>query len=290
MAIILGGNTGIYLGSFSVTPPVPTPTFDPDAQLFITNAGITNPIEQAAANTLVVDLKTASLWPLIYFMHVYLGSTASTQKYNLKNPLDTDAAFRLGFNGGWIHSSTGALPNGVNSWADTFFDPSVNLNTTDLSSFGYYSRSNTAKTSEYVMGSNSGPTQAACALIARRDTNIQAAIADFPSGTVYRAALNSSSADGRGFFVGNVDGPNTSLYRNGINVISNTNATLNQPLGSFAVVIGALRTLSGASPIIAGYTDKECALDFAAKKLTGAQVVTLTSIVQSFQTTLGRQV
>jgi hypothetical protein len=290
MAIILGGNTGIYLGSFSVTPPVPTPTFDPDAQLFITNAGITNPIEQNTLNTFVIGLKAAGLWPLIYFMHVYLGSTASTQKYNLVNPLDTDAAFRLGFNGGWIHSSTGALPNGVNAWADTFFEPASNLNTTDLSSFGYYSRSNTAKTSEYVMGSNSGPTQAACALIARRDTNQSFVIADFPSGTTYRAAGTASLTDGSGFFIGNVDGPNTVLYRNGSVLISNTNATLNQPLGSFAVVIGALRTLSGPSPVIAGYTDKECALDFAAKKLTNAQVVDLTNLVQVFQTSLSRQV
>lgn len=288
MAVNLGGKTSIYLGSSIPIPP--GPTFDPDAQLFITNAGITNPVEQNALNTFVIDLKAAGLWPLIYFMHVYLGSTALTQKYNLVNPLDTDAAFRLGFNGGWIHSSTGALPNGVNAWADTFFEPAANLNTTDLCSFGYYSRSNTAKVTEYVMGSNSGVTQAACALIARRDTDVQAVIADFPSGTVYRAALNFSSTDGSGFFVGTIDSANAKLFRNGVVVIQNTTATLNQPLGSFAVVIGAIRTLSGPSPIIAGYTDKECALDFAAKKLTDAQVVTLTSLVQSFQTSLSRQV
>lgn len=285
MPVILGGNTGIYLGSFSV----PTPTFDPDAQLFITNAGITNSVEQNALNTYVIGLKAAGLWSLIYFMHVYLGSTASTQKYNLVNPLDTDAAFRLGFNGGWTHSSTGATPNGVNAWADTFFNPSANLNTTDFATWGYYSRTNSAVASEYVMGSNSGFSQAACALIARRNTNQRFAFADFPSGTTYRSASDALSTDGRGFFVGSIDGPNAKLYVNGSVVATNTSVSVNTPLGTYAPIIGAIRSFSGG-PVILGYTDKECALDFVSKKLTDAQVATLSSLVQTFQTSLSRQV
>jgi len=273
---------------FIINPYVFENNFDPDAQAFITASGITSSIEQNTLNTFVIGLKGAGLWSLIYFMHVYLGSTASTHKYNLVNPLDADAAFRLQFNGGWTHSSTGATPNGVNAWADTFFDPSVNLNTSDLCSFGYYSRTDSAVTSEYVMGSNSGFTQAACALIARRDTGLRFAIADFPSGTNFRAAGDSLSGDGRGFFVGSVDGPNTKLYVNGAVVASNTSATLNT-LGTFAPVIGAIRAESGG-PIIAGYTDKECALDFVAKKLNDAQVLALTNLVQAFQTSLSRQV
>jgi hypothetical protein len=274
---------------FIINPYVFENNFDPDAQAFITASGITSSIEQNTLNTFVIGLKGAGLWSLIYFMHVYLGSTASTHKYNLVNPLDTDAAFRLQFNGGWTHSSTGATPNGVNAWADTFFDPSVNLNTSDLCSFGYYSRTDSAVATEYVMGSNSSFAQAACALIARRDTDLRAAIADFPSGTSFRAAVDLLSGDGRGFFVGSVDGPNTKLYVNGTAVISNTDATINAALGTFAPVIGAIRAESGG-PVITGYTDKECALDFVAKKLNDAQVLTLTNLVQAFQTSLSRQV
>lgn len=276
------GGTLVWSGS---------PAYDADAQLFITNAGITNVTEQAAVNTLVVELKAANLWSTLYFMHVYLGSTATSQMYNLKNPLNSNAAFRLTFSGGWTHSSTGALPNGVNAWADTFFIPQSNLNITDLSSFGYYSRSNTAKAGEYVMGSNSGVTQGACSLIIRRDNNTRLVNGDFPSGTTYRAALDTGSTNGSGFFVGTIDASNAKLFRNGSVVVQNTTITLNQPLGDKAVVIGAIRsTLGGGSPVIAGYTNKECALDFASKKLTDSQVVTLTNLVQAFQTTLGRQV
>jgi hypothetical protein len=284
MPYILGGNTSIYLGSIT-----PTPTFDPDAQLFITNAGITNSVEQNALNTFVIGLKAAGLWTLIYFMHVYLGGTATTQRYNLKNPVDADAAFRLQFNGGWTHSSTGATPNGVNAWADTFFDPSANLNTTDFASWGYYSRTDSAVASEYVMGSNSGFTQAACALIARRNTNQRFAFMDFPTGTTFRTASDALSTDGRGFFIGNMDGPNMKLYVNGSIVAVNTSASVNTPLGTFAPTIGAIRAFSGG-PVILGYTNKECALDFTATKLTDAQVATLSNLVQIFQTSLSRQV
>lgn len=62
---------------------------------------------------------------------------ASQFKYNLKDPRDLDAAFRLVFNGGWTHSSTGATPNGTNGYADTKLVPSsvLSQNSTHISSY-----------------------------------------------------------------------------------------------------------------------------------------------------------
>lgn len=65
---------------------------------------------------------------------------ASQFKYNLKDPRDLDAAFRLVFNGGWTHSSTGATPNGTNGYADTKFVPSANGITTSNAHISFYSR------------------------------------------------------------------------------------------------------------------------------------------------------
>jgi len=117
-------------------------SFDPDAQAFITAAAITNPIQQNAINQLVLDLKAYSIWTKFKALYPFVGGTATTHKYNLKNPLDTNAAFRLVFNGGWTHSANGALSNGTNGYADTFLNPSISLsqNSTNLS---YYSRTNT---------------------------------------------------------------------------------------------------------------------------------------------------
>jgi len=114
--------------------------FDPNAEAFITAAGITNPTEQNAINELVLDLKAASIWTKFNALYPIVGGTATTHKYNLKNPLDTDAAFRLSFSTGWTHSSTGMTPNGTSAYANTNFN--VNLLQQNSSHFSYYSRTN----------------------------------------------------------------------------------------------------------------------------------------------------
>ena len=91
-----------------------------DAQAFITAAGITDPTQQSAIITLVTDLKGYGLWTKMKAIYPFVGGTATTHKFNLKNPLDTDGAFRLSFSGGWTHSANGALPNGTNAFANAF--------------------------------------------------------------------------------------------------------------------------------------------------------------------------
>ena len=125
MAVVLGGGNGIYLASFA--GPTPPPALDPDAVAFLSAAGITDPTIESAVNTLVVDLKGYSIWTKMQAIYPFVGGTATTHKWNLINPLDTNAAFRLVFNGGWIHSINGALPNGTNGYANTFLNASSNL-------------------------------------------------------------------------------------------------------------------------------------------------------------------
>ena len=97
-------------------------SFDPDAQLFITNAAITDTTQQNAVNNLVVALKGYGIWSKMKALYPFVGGTSSQHKYNLRNPLDTDAAFRLTFFGGVTHSSNGITGNGTNGYADTFLN------------------------------------------------------------------------------------------------------------------------------------------------------------------------
>lgn len=100
---------------------------DADAQAFITAAAITDSTQQSAINTLVTDLKGYGIWTKMKALYPFVGGTASTHKWNLKDPRDLDAAYRLVFSGGWTHSSTGALPNGTTGYADTYLTPSLSL-------------------------------------------------------------------------------------------------------------------------------------------------------------------
>jgi len=102
-----------------------SPSYDSDAQAFFTAAGITDTTQKNAVNQLVLDLKSYSLWNKMNAIYPFVGGTATTHKYNLKDPRDLNVAYRLSFAGGWTHSSNGVTPNGVNGYADTYFDGNV---------------------------------------------------------------------------------------------------------------------------------------------------------------------
>lgn len=88
--------------------------YDPDAQAFITATGISG-ADADAINQLVIDLKDYSLWNLIDAFYPFIGGTSSSCKYNLKDPQDTDGAYRMSFNGSWTFSSNGVVPTSKSS-------------------------------------------------------------------------------------------------------------------------------------------------------------------------------
>lgn len=72
---------------------------------------------------LFASLKLASLYTKIQCFYPMVGATATHHKWNGKNPLNTDAAFRLVFSGGSTHSNLGYQLNGTNAFAETYFAP-----------------------------------------------------------------------------------------------------------------------------------------------------------------------
>jgi len=94
---------------------------DTDALAFLQAAGITDSIISNAVCSLVVGLKADGIWNKFNAIYPFVGGTASTHKWNLKDPRDLNAAYRLTFNGGWTHDSQGIKGNGANTYADTYF-------------------------------------------------------------------------------------------------------------------------------------------------------------------------
>ena len=108
----------------TVTPTVtPSGGFDPNAQAFITAAGITGTTNQNAVNTLVKGLKSNNLWNKMIAVYPLMGGTATTTKYNLINPVDSDAAFRITWSGGVTYSVSGVTGNGSNGVGNTHWSP-----------------------------------------------------------------------------------------------------------------------------------------------------------------------
>jgi len=101
--------------------------FDADAQAFfnrVTTAGGTlSATEQTAVNTLVIALKADGLWDKMKAIYPMVGASAAACAQNLKS-----SSFTGTFTSGWTFASTGVTPNGTSAYMDT----NLNVNT-DLS-------------------------------------------------------------------------------------------------------------------------------------------------------------
>jgi hypothetical protein len=261
-----------------------TPAGDADAQLFITNAAITDTTQKAAIDKLVVDLKGYGIWSKMKAIYPFIGGTASQHKFNLRNPLDTDAAFRLVFNGGWVHSSTGAKPNGVNGFADTKCNPFINLS-------GYSQHvSMYSKTQDiYVSGANMGCYTSGT----NSEINLYQyynAI-NFKGGSSYEYptyALKVNNQNTLGFQINSRTANNAlTLHFNGVLLQTNTNIeTKTRP--SANIYLAASNWLSGGGAN--QYTPHETAFNSIGDGLTDTEAANYYTAVQTFQTTLSRQV
>ncbi|MDY0990262.1 fibronectin type III domain-containing protein [Flavobacterium sp. CFBP9031] len=90
---------------------------DLDAQKFI-DVSLNHDLSITVDN-LVTALKNKGLWNKMHAVYPLIGDTSFQHKFNLKNPEDTNAAFRLVFNGSGNHSSNGYQTNGTNAYANT---------------------------------------------------------------------------------------------------------------------------------------------------------------------------
>jgi hypothetical protein len=257
---------------------------DSDAQAFLNAAGITDYGQATAVNTLVTDLKGAGIWTKMKAIYPFVGGSATSHKFNLKDPRDVDAAFRLQFNGGWTHSSTGAKPNGSNGYADTKLNPSISL-TTYSNHLSFYSRTSTGYAGEIPLGVGDNYGRYAQALVIRRDNNLSA----YDSGNSTSAnRITYSNTDGSGFYLGiTLANNNRKYYRNNITMVSST-SVLTQDLANANVFLGAYNeyNITGANY----YTNKETAFASIGDGLTDTEASAFYTAVQKFQTSLGRQI
>ncbi len=250
------------------------PSFDPDAQAFITAAGITDATQKTAINTLVVDLKGYSIWSKMKAVYPFVGGTSSTHKFNLKDPRDLDAAYRLVFNGGWTHSNNGALPNGTNGYADTKFKP--NVGTLNSNAIGYYIRTvNTSTTSDPI---NMGAFDSVTAASLLRNT------ASAVTGRLNGNFVNGSITGGTGLFsISRTASTTTNVYKNSTSVGSgNSGGTLS----ANNVFIGDLN-VSGF-PYSA--VNSQFAFAYMCDGLSGTEITNLYTAVQAFQVALARNI
>lgn len=248
---------------------------DPDAQLFITATGISG-TNATATNKLVIDLKAANIWTKMKAVYPMVGNTSASQKYNLKDPRDLNAAYRLVFSGGGTFSSNGYLPNGINSFADTFLN--ANVLTQNSTHISYYSRTNRTTNSNSCMGSwwVGGLTIIYARYLNSLYTTVNNSGADYAIQSV---------TDSLGLLTASRTASN--LQKGYKNIASVSNGGVSMASGANSYKIGATVQSNGTTW---NYDNLECAFATIGDGLTDAEALALYNAVQLFQTTLGRQV
>ena len=257
---------------------------DSDAQAFINAANIQFQAEAQAVNQLVIDLKLYNIWDKMKVIYPLIGNFASTQKFNLKNPLDTNAAFRLSFVGTTTHSQTGLKGNDTNAYADTFFSPYPYL-TANNNHISWYSRTSTARSfaTAVDLGVNDGTASVNSLLGVGRRTGNTAIFNS--SDNLNQGNISVTNTDGSGFYVGSVLSNNDrKLYRNA-STIGTLTSTINQTLSYNNIYLLGLNLSGTASSL----SDVELSFVSIGDGLDPTEVSNLNTAVQAFQTTLGRQ-
>jgi hypothetical protein len=266
---------------------------DPDATAFLTAAGITDPTISSAINTLVIDLKNAGVWSRALALYPFVGGTSSTHKWNLKNPQDTNAAYRLQFNGGFTHSADGVLPNGTNSHANTFLNFNTTVFTEESSNLSYYSRSNILEGSGNgatlgAFNSSPLPTWGNYLNIGNNNTALGPSSqyrAQFAASAGFRYDAGTSPIYS-GFFQGNIISNVVKLFRNNTQIDDTTLVLSNNALRNMECFLFCYN--QNGSPSVR--TVKQSAWAGITFGLTDQQILDYNSAIQAFQTTLGRQV
>jgi hypothetical protein len=265
----------------SITPS-PTP-FDSDATTFlnavVATGGTLNATISAATNTLFTSLKSNGLYTSMKAMYPFIGSTSGSCAINAVSP----GTYNITWFGGMSFGVSGATGNGTNGWGNTNLIQTAF--TQNSVSAGVYQITSLSGGAEFVFGNFSTGGLPAIQLSTYLTT----------LGGNYAYRLGSTSITSQTysgntgmFVISRTTGSTTThnLYRNGslINSTSNSYTATTTPN---AIYVFARQGSGGATQ---EFSPQTLAFIFFADGLSGSQVSTLSSIINTFNTSLSRNV
>lgn len=253
---------------------------DADAQAFLTASGISDSTISSAINQLVKDLKTASIWTKMRALYPFVGGTASTHKWNLKDPVDADASFRATFHGTLTHDANGVQPDGSSGYINTHLAGS-DLTNNDTH-FSFYSRTDGLSGATFEFGAASAGDATYVQYIARTSVLGGSQVLS----DAYNQRVNGAVTTSLGLFTQSVrSAGDHKTYQNSTQIatgITDSNITnITVPITFCA------RNRNGS---IGDFSAKQMALISIGSGLSGADVTALASAVQTFETALSRNV
>ena len=256
---------------------------DPDAQAFVNrvyNAGgtLTN-TEANAVNQLTIDLKSIGVWSSMKAIYPMVGASAAACAQNLKS-----SSFTGTFSGGWTYASSGVTPNGTSGYMNTGFVPSTDFSSSTSFGLFLYTSSTTASNNARDLGAFTNSGVPSFSLTSKDQTSSKTDLYD------YANRISVSGYNVEGFYIGSRTASNSAkLYRNGTSIGTTTGAAGTAP--SIYITLGGVNN-SSSNPItsVIGFDSKTFSIAGFCDGLTDTEASNFYTAVQTFQTTLSRQV
>jgi hypothetical protein len=218
-----------------------------------------------------VSYTTYDVWSIITALYGYVGGTAAAHAINWKSP----GTYDLTFYGSWVHSATGAKPDGSTAYADTHLNENTVLTLND-EHISYYGRTDQLSNNVAIGVAGAGT-----------ETNMFL----YFNGSTYLRVQHGAGAtiggisDTKGLFIANR--PSSTELRNSKNgtiyVQSDASSGAKSNLNFY---IGALNNGGSA----AFFSSIETALNSFGGSFSDSQQLAFYNAVQALETTLGRQV
>ena len=274
----------------SITPTLtktPTPTPSPvyqgtaEANAYMTaviaGGGSLDATASGATYALFNQLFVDSLWSKLYGFYPLLGGNSSgAQAVNGKTP----GTRNMTWNGGLTFSTNGVVSNGSTGWGNTNSNANA-IGGLDDFHMSFYSRTDQqVSLTQFDMGVYQDPNQ-------RTQLNSRSTVDD-TRGVVNATTQGTfSNTNSQGMFTivrrGSTD---TEFYKNSTSLGNSNVASTARPNG----VIGLCVRYWSVSDLISTPTTRQYSFVTMGNALTDTDVTNLYNAIQTFQTTLGRQV
>lgn len=234
--------------------------------------------EQTATEQLVKDMKTNGIWTSMKAIYPMVGASAAACAQNLKS-----SSFTGTFTSGWTFASTGVTGNGTNAYMNTFFNPNTNLS---LSSafLSVYTRTTSLVTGYQVDLGADGISGATGFNVSQK---MQGAGATAFHGRTFVQVIDGVDYNNIAglHLISRISTTSLKYFRN--NSLIQTNSTTEVgPIPAYDVFLGALNNAG----TIGNFSNRQYAFASIGDGLTDTQASALYTAVQTFQTTLSRNV
>jgi hypothetical protein len=261
--------------------PIPPIVYDADALAFLNAAGISDQNISYGINELVIGLKNNNLWNKMFAFYPFVGATENSCKFNLRNPQNTNAAYRLSFSS-CLFFANGLQRDTTSGFARTFLNPVVVNATTGITAsvaFGVWS----SGTVSDGIDIGSGPQNATGRMII--NPNDGTFFTGFNYGRTDSTQVTATSAAGAGLFTSSRTSLTShKIYKNG--VVFGTKTIAQNPSFLPNLDFYILRERPTSQPSLS--SPRRIGIAFISTGLTDADNVNLYNVCQAFQTQLGR--